>query len=44
MAQCRFADRIDVETDIKTLLMVDNIAAVKKKSRFDHEFENFTKI
>ena len=44
MTQGRFADRVNIKTNGKTFLMVDNIAAIKNKSRFDHGAVYFLEI
>ena len=36
MVQAGLANGINIETDLKTFLVVNYIAAIKNKSRFDH--------
>jgi hypothetical protein len=44
MIQGRFADWVNIKTNGKAFLVVDNITAIEKKGRFDHRAVYFLEI
>jgi hypothetical protein len=41
MGEFRFADRINVKSDFKKILMIEDIAAIENKGGFSHGLKNF---
>ena len=44
MCQCRFADRKDVEADIKALLVVNDVPAVEDRGWLGHGVKDLLKV